>query len=130
MFPLCECVGIYDFEQDLSLFPHKVLTAEVNTQVEKACGVLITPNLYINLGYRAYFQALYGYLGRVICHPAKACLLEIIRTEWSEPQGASDHIGLYDASQEYVGHRVLIGREVVAVITMDKQNENEADAVD
>jgi hypothetical protein len=125
MLPLYGCVGICEFEHDPSLFSNIVLTAEVNAQVERADGAIITPKLYRKLGYRAYFQAVYGYFGCVVRHPPKACLLELIITEWPKPQGASYHVGFYDASQEDGGHCVLIGREVVA-----EQNENEADAVD
>jgi hypothetical protein len=52
MFPLCECPGICEFEQDSSLFPNIVLTAEVNAQVKQARGVVVTPKLYRKLGYR------------------------------------------------------------------------------
>jgi hypothetical protein len=50
MFPLCKCAGICEFEQDSSLFPNIVSTAEVNAQVERARGVVVTPKLYRNLG--------------------------------------------------------------------------------
>jgi hypothetical protein len=73
---------------------------------------VVTPKLYRKLGYRAYFQAVFGYLGCGVRHPPKACLLELIRTEWNEPLGASDHVGFYDASQEDGGRRLLIGREM------------------
>jgi hypothetical protein len=73
---------------------------------------VVTTKLYRKLGYRAYFQAVSGYLGRGVRHPPKACMLELIRAEWPEPHGASDHIGFYDASQEDDGRRLLIGREV------------------
>jgi hypothetical protein len=112
MFPFCECAGICEFEQDSSLFPNIVLTAEVNAQVERARGGVVTPKLYRKLGYRAYFQSVFGYLGRGVRHPPKPCLLELIRAEWPEPHGASDHVGFYDAPQEDGGHRLLIRREV------------------
>jgi hypothetical protein len=112
MFPLCECEEICEFEQDSSLFPNIVLTAEVNAQVKRAQGVVETPKLHRKLGYRAYFQTLFGYLGGGVRHHPKACMLELIRAEWPEPHGASDHVGFYDAPQEDGGHRLLIGREV------------------
>jgi hypothetical protein len=52
--------------------------------------------------------------------------LELIRSEWTDPQEASDHVGFYHASQEDGVHSVLIGREVVAVVTMDTQKEDDA----
>jgi hypothetical protein len=52
------------------------------------------------------------YLGRGVRHPPKACLLELIRAEWPESHGASDHVDFYDASQEDGGHCLLIRREV------------------
>jgi hypothetical protein len=122
MFPLCECAGICQFEQGSSLFPNIVLTAEVNAQVERARGVVVPPKLYRKLGYRAYFQAVFGYLGCGVRHPPKACLLELIRSEWPEPYGASDHVGFYDASQEDGGHRLLIGREVNEDNAVDGQD--------
>jgi hypothetical protein len=51
MFPLCECAGVCEFEEDSSLFPNIVLTAKVNAQVERAQGVVVTPKLYRNLGH-------------------------------------------------------------------------------
>jgi hypothetical protein len=122
MFPLCECAGICEFEQDSSLFPNIALTAEVNAQVERARGVVVTPKLYRKLGYRAYFQAVFGYLGHGVRHPPKACILELKRAEWPEPHGASDHVGFYDAPQEDGGHRLLIGREVNEDNTVDVQD--------
>jgi hypothetical protein len=65
----------------------------------------------------------YGYLGHGVSHPPKACLLELIITEWPEPHGASDHFGFYDASQDDGGHLVLIGSDFFA-----EQSDNEADA--
>jgi hypothetical protein len=65
---------------------------------------------------------LFGYLGRGVHHPPKACLLELIRAKWPEPHGASDHYSFYDASQEYGGHRLLIWREVNADNAVDGQD--------
>jgi hypothetical protein len=95
MFPLCHYAGICGFGQDLTLFRNIVLTAEINAQVERARGVTTTPKLYRKLGYQAYFQTVYGYPGRGVHHPPNVCLLELTR------------------------HHILIGREVVLVVTMD-----------
>jgi hypothetical protein len=69
ILPICECEGICEFEQDLNLFPNIVPTAEANAQVEHVHGITIKPTLYLKLGYQAYFQAVYGYLGRGVRHP-------------------------------------------------------------
>jgi hypothetical protein len=82
MLPICKCKCICEFEYDWTRFPNTVLTAEVNAQVERARDITITPKLYRKLGYQAYLKAVYGYLGRDVHHPPKACFLELIRNEW------------------------------------------------
>jgi hypothetical protein len=67
----------------------------------------------------------FGYFGRGVRHLPKACLLEIIRTEWPEPHGASGHVGFYNASQEDGGQSILIGREVNEDNAVDGHNSVE-----
>jgi hypothetical protein len=100
-FVVCECDGeICKFERDTHLFANIVETEEVNSQVKWARGNTVTPKLLRKLGYRAYFQALCGFLGCGVCPPPKACLINLIRQEWPEPQGGDDHVGFYDDLEE------------------------------
>jgi hypothetical protein len=60
----CEYGPVYEFDEDPGLFMSIVQISKVNAQVQRANGVPITPELYMNLAYRAYIVAVFVWLGR------------------------------------------------------------------
>jgi hypothetical protein len=91
---ICECVPVFEFEEDPFLFLCIVQTGGGNAQVQRAQGVPVTVRLYRQLVYHAYIVAVFGWLGRGNRHPPKACLVELVQAEWSE-HSASAYIGYH-----------------------------------